>query len=331
MSEPVIDVHAHYVPTGLRDFVKNHGRRHGIEVVGDGDRTGFRLGATHTTRPLDARLWDLEMRRRRMHAAGIDVQVVSIWTELTGYHLTGTTAGEFARACNDLVAADVHASDGAMLAMATVPLGEPSAAAAELARGVVELGMVGVEVAADVTGPRLGDRVLDGFWRTAQELRCPVLVHPIGGLATLGLDRTLDARVGRPAETTIVMAQALADGLLERHPGLRLCVVHAGGFLPYALGRLARAQALAGDAWPGDVRVSMSQLYVDTVVGDVDVLQFVLHRLGRERVLLGTDDPFPGGDPTPLDTLEAVPGLDEAGRAAVMGGNARRLFSEIRR
>lgn len=331
MTEPVVDVHAHYVPTGLRAFVENQGRRQGLEVLADGDRIGFRLGAAHTTRPLDARLWDVDVRLRRMQAAGVDVQVVSIWTELTGYHLTGVTAGEFARACNDLVAADVHASDGALLAMATVPLGEPRAAAAELVRSVVDLGMVGVEVAADVTGPRLGDRALDEFWRTAQELRCPVLVHPIGGLAALGLDRTLDARVGRPAETTIVMAQALADGLLDRNPGLRLCVVHAGGFLPYAVGRLARAQALAGDAWPGDVRESLSQLYVDTVVGDVDVLQFLLHRLGHERVLLGTDDPFPGGDPTPLDTLKAVPGLGEAERVAVMGGNARRLFAEIRR
>lgn len=331
MTDPVVDVHAHYVPPGLRAFAGDRGRQLGIEVISKGDAHAFRLGPSHVTRPLDARLWDLARRRDRMRTAGIDVQVLSVWTELTAYHLVGAAARTFARVCNDMLASDVAESGGSLLGMATVPLGEPAEAAAELRRSVVELGMVGVEVAADVAGPRLGDHALDEFWYTAEELRCPVLVHPIGGLAAWGLDRLLDARIGRPAETTIVMAQALTDGLLERHPELRLCVVHAGGFLPYQVGRLARAQQVAGAAWPGDVRSSLSQLYVDTVVGDPEVLRFVLDRLGPERLLLGTDDPFEGGDPDPLATLDVVPGLTSDERRAVSGANVRRLFSEIRR
>jgi len=51
----------------------------------------------------------------------------------------------------------------------------------------------------------------------------------------------------------------------------------------------------------------------------------LLDLAGPDRVLLGSDYPFPIGDLSPRDVVEAA-GLDEATVEAVLRGNAARVF-----
>jgi aminocarboxymuconate-semialdehyde decarboxylase len=80
-----------------------------------------------------------------------------------------------------------------------------------------------------------------------------------------------------------------------------------------------------------DPRVALGQLLYDTVLNSPAALRLLIDEVGAERVLLGTDDPFEGGDPTPRATVDAVPGLSARGGLLLLGGNAERLFEGIRR
>lgn len=328
-EQAVIDVHAHHVPPALADLVDTEGPRYGLGTERTADRVAFRLG-DHTTRPLHPRLWDLTSRVDRMDRAGVDVQVLSTWTELAGYHLDEDAAVFLARGSNDALAAAIGSVPDRFLGLAAIPLQHPDAAARELRRAVVELGFVGAQVAASLPGLDLGDTSLDPLWRMAEELSCLILVHPIGGLRGCGVAGEIDSLVGRPAETTVVVTQAIASGLFSRHPGLEVCVVHGGGFLPYHRGRIEGREALPGAAIVGFDAVAQ-RLFYDTVLREPTAIRLLLDQVGSGRVLLGTDDPFEGGDQTPLRTLDGVPRLDDIDRRHIVGENAQRLFAGIRR
>lgn len=57
----------------------------------------------------------------------------------------------------------------------------------------------------------------------------------------------LSNMVGNPAETTIAVGHLIYGGVLQRHPDLRVCVVHGGGFVPYQAGRIARGYVAPPD------------------------------------------------------------------------------------
>ena len=204
-----------------------------------------------------------------------------------------------------------------------MPLQAPEAAAAELRHAVVELGMDGVEIATTVDGRDLDDPDLEPFWAAAEELRCLVLIHPYASLAGRGVSRYfLNNLVGNPAESTVALAHLVFGGVLERHPGLRVCMVHGGGFAPYQLGRWdhgfdrnARGAAANLTRPPSDW---VRGVFHDTVLHSPASLRFLLDVVGADHVVLGSDYPFEMGDLDPVTTLDRVPGLtaDERRRSS---------------
>jgi aminocarboxymuconate-semialdehyde decarboxylase len=71
------------------------------------------------------------------------------------------------------------------------------------------------------------------------------------------------------------------------------------------------------------------RLYYDTVLHDPAPLAFLVGHLGADHVLMGTDYPFPMGDPTPVDTVDSIPGLTDEARQLILGGNVARLLAGI--
>jgi aminocarboxymuconate-semialdehyde decarboxylase len=141
--------------------------------------------------------------------------------------------------------------------------------------------------------------------------------------------------VGRPAESTIAVGHLLFSGVLERFPGLVICVVHGGGFVPYQLGRMQRGFDAVPKLAAGNITTAPSELarrlYYDTVLHDPAPLAFLVERVGADHVLMGTDYPFPMGDPTPVDTVNAIPGLSDEQRRLILGGNVTRLLPGVER
>lgn len=331
-----IDVHAHVVPQGVLDQLAADGGRYGIELSESGGRRAALIAGRVHAAPLRADLVDLADRVAAMDAAGVGVQVLSSWIDLTAYALPAEQGARYARMFNEALAATATEHPGRFRAVATVPLQAPELAAAELRHAVGTLGADGVEIATTVDGRELDDPELEPFWVAAEELRCLVLIHPYASLAGRGVERYfLGNLVGNPAESTIALAHLVFGGVLERHPDLRIVLVHGGGFAPYQLGRWdrgfrqdARGAAAHLTRSPGEwVRT----VHHDTVLHSPASLRFLLDVVGSERVVLGSDHPFEMGDPEPVRTLDAVPGLTAHERELVLSGNLRRLLADVRR
>ncbi len=323
-----IDLHAHGVPAELLDALAAEGADFGIEL--DGERRAVIAGG-EPTMPIRDDLVDLDTRLAAMDRAGIETQVLSSWVNLTAYGLDPDRGERWSRRVNEALAAEASRVPDRLLAMATVPLQAPDLAAAELRHAVEGLGMVGVEIATTVAGTDLVTAELDPFWAAAADLETVVLLHPMDPLPGIDLRRHfLHNAVGRPAETTIAIARLIMAGILDRHPGLKICVVHGGGFLPYQIGRLQRGWEALPHVAATELATppldTLERLYFDTILHHPPALRYLIDLVGAERIVLGTDYPFEAGDPDPIGTVDAVPALTADERGRILEGTARELI-----
>jgi aminocarboxymuconate-semialdehyde decarboxylase len=331
-----IDVHAHCVPVGVIETLVAEGGRYGIELAEADGRYAALIGGRVRTGPILLTLSDLPRRLAAMDAAGVDVQLLASWIDLTAYQLDAAAGVRYSRMFNEGLAATVAEAPERFRALATVPLQAPKEAAEELRHAVTALGHVGVEIATTVDGRELDDPDLEPFWAAAEELRAVVVVHPYASLAGRNVSRYgLNNLIGNPAETTLALGHMIFGGVFERHPDLRMVLVHGGGFAPYQIGRWdrgfstgARGAAEQLTRAPGEW---LRRLYFDTVLHSALSLRHLVDVVGAEHVVLGSDYPFVMGEPEPVTSLEAVPGLGDSERDLILAGNLSALLDDVGR
>lgn len=323
----IIDTHAHFVPQTMLDAVVS-GRESfdNIEVLRDGDsyRLSFMGGAP--TRPIMPRLRGLEEREGWLGENGIDVQVSGGWLDSFAYETPAEEGAAWSRFMNEHLLECTRGRPW-IEPLATVPLQDGRLAASVL-REAVEAGYPGAMIGTQPKGGHgnLDDPDLDPFWEAASDLGTVVYMHPMFGC---GDERLLDYdminAVGRGVDTTTAVARMIYAGHFTRYPGMRMVLSHGGGALPYLLGRLSRNYEMHRDDGYADPGEQMRRLWYDTVLFDPGALRFLCGCFGAERVVLGSDYPFPIGDMTPCRIVHEA-GLPEAETSAILGDNAAGLF-----
>jgi len=266
-----------------------------------------------------------------MKAMGLDLSVLSITPGQFFYHLDGALAVQVARTQNDRIAEVVGQYPQKFIGAATVPLQNVEAAVAELERSVVELKLQGVEIGSNVRGRYLGDPIFLPFFEKASALDVPVFIHPCN---VAGAEKMTDFYfpnlIGNPLDTTISAASLILFGVFDRFPGLKIVLAHAGGHLPYIIGRIAHGWKVRPECRKAIQRSPaeyLGEFYFDTIAHGPEALKFLISRVGAARVLLGTDHPYDMGDMDPLGSLGAVTGLSPKEREMVAGGNAVSLLN----
>ncbi len=171
----------------------------------------------------------------------------------------------------------------------------------------------------------LDDPALDPFWQTASDLKAAVFMHPmfLCGEPRLA-DYDLVNAIGRLADTSIAVSRLLFSGHLLKFPGMKFVVAHGGAALPYALGRLARNHANSKGKY-ADPRKGFEAMYFDSCVFDADSLEYLAKKAGSARIMLGSDQPFPIGDPEPKKIVEGAT-FNEAQRKGILGDTAQSVF-----
>lgn len=322
----IIDTHAHVVPGSLIETLRAERRIFpSVRLIAEDGTTRMAFAGETPTRPISPRLSDLETRKEWLAGQNIDRQVVGGWTDVFGYELPGQEGADWARFLNEHLRKDADAL-AALTPLATVPLQNGTLAARVLAEAL-DAGFTGAMIGTQPKGKggNLDDAELDPFWEVASARRATIFLHPmyICGDDRLAAYDLLNA-VGRLTDTTVALARLLFSGHLMRFPDVTLVVSHGGGALPYALGRLRRNRAIhpAGCADPLD---GFRRLYFDTVLFEPQALRFLCDVAGADRVVLGSDYPFPIGDPEPTRVVEETP-LTKAERRDILGETAARIF-----
>ncbi len=316
----IIDVHGHYVPKGLIETIRDRPRAGASVVEQAPGRFSFILEGAPPGRPLPTKLIDLEKRHEWMDEQGIELQIVGTWADIFGYWLDPADGVEWSRLLNDTLIEAV-ADDSRLAAFASLPMQDPEAAAEVMAEAM-SAGCLGVTIAARVEEVELDDRRLEPFWAAASDLEALVFIHPgYGAGDPRTADYALVNAVGRAMDTTIAVSRLLFAGVPTRFPGVRILLAHGGGALPFLLGRLARNHRI--DTSLPDPEEGFARLLFDSVVFDPAALCYLHERAAPGAIMLGSDYPFPIGDPEPVRVVAEAGCLGEEERRSILGGAAR--------
>lgn len=328
-ASPTIDIHAHVGVPEAAALVKDHL---------DWSTIPLAHFSTPDTKAINqkqeeeraSRMIGLDDRFADLDAMGIDMQVV-MPTPFQCYHsLPIEIADRAARVVNNGVAELVARRPDRLIPFGTVPLQDGGAAADELERVVGELGFKGVQILTNVAGKELSDPEFAPFWAAAERLGVLVVIHPNGFTEGQRLSRFyFNNVIGNPFETTLALHYLIFDGVLARHPSLRILAVHGGGYLGAYHGRIdhvwgARSDANAG--LPKPPSSYLRQVYFDTVVFTEHQLRYLTEVYGADHILMGTDYPYDMGEYDPVGHVMSTSGIDPATAEAICGGNAARLL-----
>src|SRR5438045_2023137 len=298
-------------------------------------------------REITDNVWNPERRIEEMDRTGVSMQALSTVPVMFSYWAKPRDALELSRLLNDHIAEVVRANPKRFAGLGTVPLQDPELAAAELERCVRELGLQGAEIGTHVDanehchGPdcrNLDHPSLDVFWRTAEQLNAALFVHPWDMLGKRRMPKYwLPWLVGMPAETCLAICSMMLSGVFDRFPKLRVAFAHGGGSFPFTIGRIEHAFHVRPDLCAIDNKATPrtylatadrpARFYVDSLVHDADALRLLIKLFGTQRVALGSDYPFPLGEPHAGGLIESMTDLSSDEQAQLLFGAAQELLA----
>ncbi|HXY64083.1 MAG TPA: amidohydrolase family protein [Mycobacterium sp.] len=291
-----------------------------------------------------------EGRIAAMDAAGIDVQILS---NVPGAEAVEVPlAVELASKANDAVAAAVTQHRARFLGFATLPMGDPKAAAAELERAVRDHGFVGALINGHVNGRYLDDKFFWPVFESAETLGVPIYLHPTvppqpvidacykgfspGVSAMLSI-----AGAGWHIDTGIHCLRLILGGVFDRFPRLQLIVGHQFEALSWMAWRADYAFPVAESGLKRTVKEYLREnFYGGILAGDFanqepgatdpswslsfNAYQAMVNVIGIDRVVFTADYPF-GSMKSGRQFLEQLP-INPADKEKIAHLNAERLL-----
>merc|ERR1719220_1747086 len=186
---------------------------------------------------------------------------------------------DLCRFINDDLAATVARHPSRFVGLGTLPMQAPKLAVQEIKRAGMELGMPGFQIGSSCEGLNLDSREMDPIYKTCEDLGAVLFVHP------------WDMQMG---------------GVLQRFPKLKICFAHGGGAFPYTVGRIQHGYKVRPDLCATDCDIPprdfLGKIWTDSLVHDDAALRLLVEVIGEDRVILGTDYPFPLGEVQIVDT-----------------------------
>ncbi|MDG1708302.1 MAG: amidohydrolase family protein, partial [Emcibacteraceae bacterium] len=162
-------------------------------------------------------------------------------------------------------------------------------------------------------------------------INAPVLIHPWDMMAPERMPKyMLQWLVAMPAETQLSILSLVLSGAFERLPkSLKLCFAHGGGSFAYLMGRVDNAwreRDIVRKDCPNLPSSYMDRFYVDSAVFSEDALDLLVKCSGTERVMFGTDYPFPLGEIDMGALVRNHSNLSDEQKASILGSNASNFF-----
>jgi len=323
---PVIDVHNHYYPPEYMQAIERGPSA--VRITHDAE------GNPCLHYPGDYNIAvrghrDIDYREQVLKQSGVDTQVITLTTP--GTHIEEpATAVRLARLTNDAFARVVADKKGRFAALATLPLCDPQASAAELRRAMEQLRFPGAMVFSNINGAALSDQRFWKVYEIANEMGAVFHIHPTNPVGVEAmLDYWLMPLVGFLMDTTLAAASLVFSGVTERFPRIRWVLSHLGGAIPYLVERLDRGYEAFADCRkniPRPPSTYLKQFYFDTVNFDPRAIELAIAFAGADHILAGSDYPHQiGSIEKMLESLKAVR-ISEADRAKIRGGNAAGLL-----
>src|SRR5258708_15398381 len=274
----------------------------------------------------------VEQRLKEMDAMAIDMEVLSInpfW-----YRGDRDTAEAITKIHNEKLAELCASKPDRFGAFASLALQFPDLALTQLENAMKKQGLKGAAIGSSVLGEDFSSARFHPVWQKAEELGVVLFIHPQSTpplAARFKGNGWLSNTIGNPLDTTSSLQHLIFEGTLHKYPHLKIIAAHGGGYLPSYAPRSDHACFVSPHNCNPDINLKkkpteyLNQLYFDALVFTPEALRHLVAQVGASQIVLGTDHPIPWEE-HPVDHVFATTTLSDKDKAAILGGNAARLF-----
>lgn len=320
-----IDIHTHILPENIPNFREQFGYGGFISLDHHKPCCARMMMDDHFFREVDENCWSPEARMKECDEQMVDVQVLSTVPVMFSYWAKDEDTLAVSRFLNDHIAEIVRKYPKRFVGLGTLPMQNEAMALAELKR-CKEIGLKGIEMGSHINDWNLDRPELFAIFEACQELDMCVFVHPWDMMGKDKMEKYwLPWLVGMPAETSLAICSMIFGGVFERLPKLRVAFAHGGGSFPATIGRIEHGFKVRPDLCAVDNNVNpkeyLGKFYIDSLVHDNRMLDYVVDLMGADKICLGTDYPFPLGELQPGTLIHSMDYADEK-KEQLLSGSA---------
>lgn len=334
----VIDIHSHFFPKTWPDLAEKFGgddwpwlKHLAGELNEQGYEKAMLMKGQQEFRPIYSACWDAKVRLAQMDQQGVSQQIISATPILFAYEKPVAQALYCAQLFNDAALEICAQGENRLFALAQVPLQDIDVACKEASRAM-NTGHLGIQIGNHVGEKNMDDEGILTFLQHCAAENIPVFVHPWDMMAASRTKKYMMGwTVGMPAESQLsIVSMILGGGFDHVSKDLRICFAHGGGSFAFLLGRLENAW-LHRDIARGHSRhppsYYLDRFYLDTAVFDHDALHLLVQKMGTERLMFGTDYPFPLGEQQMGQLIKTAPQLSPNEQQLLLVTNAEKFFN----
>jgi len=322
-----VDLHTHILPRSWPDLKKKYGYGGFISLEHVSPSRARMMLDGKLFREIDENCFSPEARIKECDENGVQVQVLSTVPVMFSYWAKPEHTLDLSRYLNDHIAQVVSEYPNRFIGLGTLPMQAPDLAVKELRRCVQDLGLAGVQIGSHINDWNLNAPELFPIFEEAERLGAAIFIHPWDMMGKDSMTKYwLPWLVGMPAETSRAICSMIFGGVFSKLPALKVCFAHGGGSFPCTIGRIEHGWKCRPDLCQVDCKVNprdfLGKFWVDSLVHDENVLRYVVDLVGKNRVVLGSDYPFPLGEDQPGHLIESSNLFDEEEKESMLGGNA---------
>lgn len=321
-----IDFHCHLYP---EEYLKRLEASKGdvrIEKNEKGEKIILSMGAK--AGPVTEDFFDIEVRLDKIKHNKIDMQVLT--TPHPGVdRFSPAESAEMSRVINDGLSRVVKKYPKNFQALAMLPLIDTKAALKELDRAIFDLGLKGICMLTNVAGQTSDSDFLLPVYERAQSLGVPIFIHPTTPVgAQVMKEWRLAIILGFEFDIMLSATRLAYAGVFDRFPELNFVIAHLGAGIPFLAERIDRGyrDPTCGVKTKRPTSQYLRELHTDAVCFDQPALMMAYEFYGADRILLGSDFPFPIGDlEAAVPSIEAMD-ISAEEKKKILGENVQRLL-----
>jgi aminocarboxymuconate-semialdehyde decarboxylase len=320
-----VDIHTHILPENIPNFREKFGYGGFISLDHHKPCCAKMMMDDKFFREVDDNCWSGKRRIEECDKQMVDVQVLSTVPVMFSYWAKDEDTLEVAEFLNDHIADLVKKYPKRFVGLGTVPMQNSELAIQELIR-CKEIGMKGIQIGSHINDWNLDRAELFPIFQKCEELGMSIFVHPWDMMGKEKMEKYwLPWLVGMPAETSLAICSMIFGGVFEKLPKLKVAFAHGGGSFPATIGRIEHGFNVRPDLCavdnPVNPRDYLGNFYLDSLVHEPKMLDFIVDLMGEDKICLGTDYPFPLGE---LEPGKLINGMDYSDRkkAKMLGENA---------
>jgi len=331
----IIDMHAHALDERfLRDLCTRPIAGMSCERSAQGGYS-IRRPIDNAPGSLDKNLHDLPHRLQSLKRRQVERQLFGPPPGLIAWP-GGAASAEWARALHRQQAELAAQAEGLLEPIAVLCLGEPAKVVDELKDAVADYGFRAASLPSTAGSVPLDDPQFEPLFAYAERAGLVLILHPTSATPPTRYGMYgLQVLVGWPFESTLAVTRLIFSGAFERHPKLKLVIVHGGGNLVFLRGRLDTAYEAAGwEAHPyyrknikEPPSIYLARFFYDTCALSTESNRFVIDTMGVDRIVFGSDYPFDIGDPEGRRSVPVIDALASEPREKIYRRNALALLA----